>query len=320
MSAPNRLPPIPGRVIDPPPPSIAAMTERIEAHSRTAALGYRIGLRFTLANVALLTAGTTYYLLMSMFAVLTLTFGLTTLLGADRLIVLVNNALENFLPGLVGGAGIDPQALQRLGTSTSIGGLFVLLYAAGSSISAANRSLHQIFGAPSDPRNFVVGRLRLTGWMLVIGPLILLSFTPTIVVGFFGQPVAGFLNFGDVGQTLLPWIASLLALVVDFGIVMLMLSVLGGIRPARRPRVIGAALAAVAMAVLKNVMALVVAWSVSKPQYGAFATPITLLLVLYLQTIVLYGAACVVAGLAERQAAADGDRPPETLSAAGAVT
>lgn len=304
MSAAHRLPPIPGRVIDPPPLPIVAMTERIEARSKTAGLGYRIGVRFSQASVALLTAGTTYYLFLSMFAALTLVFGLTSLLGAERVAVVVNDALENFLPGLVGRAGLDPAALQSLGTSMSIGGSFVLLYSAGGAITAANRSLHQIFGAPPDPRNFLVARLRLTGWMLIIGPLIAISFAPAVVMGFFTEPVARFLDFGQVGQALLPWIASLLALVLDFGIVMLMLSHLGGIRPARRPRVIGAALAAVAMELLKTAMAQVVSWSVSKPQYGAFATPITVLLVLYLQAIVLYGAACVVAGLAEQEAEA----------------
>ena len=50
-------------------------------------------------------------------------------------------------------------------------------------------------------------------------------------------------------------------------------------------------------------MGLIVAWSIAKPQYGAFALPITTLLVLYLLTTVTYGSAALAAGLAEKHAA-----------------
>ena len=60
-------------------------------------------------------------------------------------------------------------------------------------------------------------------------------------------------------------------------------------------------------------MALLVAFTVDKPQYGAFAAPIGVLFVLYLQSTALYGAAALTAGIAER------DVPLGVLPAAGAA-
>jgi uncharacterized BrkB/YihY/UPF0761 family membrane protein len=58
-------------------------------------------------------------------------------------------------------------------------------------------------------------------------------------------------------------------------------------------------------------MTLLVAFTVDKPQYGAFAAPIGVLFVLYLQSTALYAAAALTAGVAER------DVPLEVLQATG---
>jgi uncharacterized BrkB/YihY/UPF0761 family membrane protein len=73
---------------------------------------------------------------------------------------------------------------------------------------------------------------------------------------------------------------------------------------------------AIGIEILKSVMSSIVSWSVSKPQYGAFAVPITVLLVLYLLTLVTYVAASLTAGVAETDGAAtpadatEPDAPP----------
>ena len=79
----------------------------------------------------------------------------------------------------------------------------------------------------------------------------------------------------------------------------LMLGRLGGIRPARRPLLIGSAVGAVAIEVLKQAMGLLVGFVVDKPQYGALSAPIGIMFVLYLQAIAVYGTASLTAALAE---------------------
>jgi uncharacterized BrkB/YihY/UPF0761 family membrane protein len=52
--------------------------------------------------------------------------------------------------------------------------------------------------------------------------------------------------------------------------------------------------------ILRIPMALILEFSADKPQYGALAIPIGVLLVLYLNSITVYGAAALTAGIAER--------------------
>ncbi len=81
----------------------------------------------------------------------------------------------------------------------------------------------------------------------------------------------------------------------------LVLGRLGGIRPPRDPRLIGAIVGALVIEVLKQVMALLVNLVIAKPQYGALAAPIGIMFVLYLQSTALYGVASLTAALAEVQ-------------------
>ena len=81
-------------------------------------------------------------------------------------------------------------------------------------------------------------------------------------------------------------------------VVWLLLGHLGGIKPARRPRLIGSAFGAVGLEIVKYLLSFIIAWSVGKPQYGAFAAPIAMLLVLYLEILLVYLAACLAAGVA----------------------
>ena len=96
-------------------------------------------------------------------------------------------------------------------------------------------------------------------------------------------------------------VAVALALAVDFLILYLLLGHLGGIRPDRRPRLIGSLVGAVLIEFLKYFMATIVAFSVDKPEYGALAAPIGILLILYLQCMAAYGAASLAAGIAEKE-------------------
>ena len=91
-------------------------------------------------------------------------------------------------------------------------------------------------------------------------------------------------------------------MVLNFLVMHLMLGRLGGIRPARAPLLVGAAVGAVVIELLKQVMALLVGFVIDKPQYGALSAPIGIMFVLYLQSSALYLVASLTAALAEVQA------------------
>ena len=62
---------------------------------------------------------------------------------------------------------------------------------------------------------------------------------------------------------------------------------------------------------LKSLLAVIISWSIAKPEYGAFAAPIAVLLILYLLTLMLYASASVTAGVADRDVALESLTPIE---------
>lgn len=300
MPASAALPPIPGKLVDPPQKDPPQIVETIDDKSEVAGIAYRAFSRFSFAKATLLAAGTTYYLFLAMFALLAFAFGVAAAFGTEEFTVYLTDALHEALPGLVGEDGVDPAQLRAVGRSSSIVGLVLLLYAGGGAMGAASGSVHLIYGAPPDPRNFLTSRARLLGLLVVIAPLILVSFAIPNVVASVTRNATSILSSSTVPPILVNVGALLVALVIDFVIVYVLLGVLGGIRPEQRARVIGAATGAVVVGTLKYFMGFIVAWSISKPQYGSFALPITVLFVLYLLTLSLYGSASLTAGMSDR--------------------
>ncbi|MFL6081232.1 MAG: YihY/virulence factor BrkB family protein [Ornithinibacter sp.] len=312
MESAQILLPIPGELVDPPvkdlPERLRLLQAREDAVGTGLTLGMRTTNRFTNSRATLLAAGTTYYLFLAMFSILTLAYGLTAALGADQLSSYITEALSQAFPGLVGGgAVIDPEQLRSVAQTTTIVSLVGLLYGATGAVLAASRSVHAIYGAPNNPRNIVWLRVWAFGWFLVLAPLVLLSFVSTSFTANFSGRLMSALGLEWEGSTLLlTAIAAVLTMVLNFLVVYVVLGRLGGIRPARRPRLAGAAVGSVVTEVLKQAMALLVNLVITKPQYGALAAPIGIMFVLYLQSSALYGVASLTAALAE----AHPDRSP----------
>ncbi len=306
MESPQILLPIPGERVDPPvkelPERVRLLQAREGAVGTGLTLGMRTSIRFTHSRATLLAAGTTYYLFLALFSILTLAYGLTAALGADQLASYITEALSAAFPGLVGGSGLDPEQLRSAGQATSIVSAVGLLYGATGAVFAASRSVHAIYGAPNNPRNFVWVRVWAFGWFLALAPLVLLSFVSASFTANLSGRLLEILDWEWNGpRFLLGTAAAVLTIALNFLVVYLVLGRLGGIRPPRRPRLVGAAVGAFAIEVLKQVMALLVNLVVAKPQYGALAAPIGIMFVLYLQSIALYAVASLTAALAETQ-------------------
>lgn len=314
MSASTALPPIPGTVIDPPPKATPQKVKDLDAREGAVGTGVGVGFRaftrFSQAKGSLLAAGTTYYLFLAMFSIVAFAYGLTTALGAEQVATYVTEAVSEAFPGLLGDEGIDPEQLRSVGQATSLVGAIGLLYAGTGAVVATSGSLHAIYGAPNDPRNVVVARLRALGWLALIGPLILLSFVATTFTADLSEQVFAALGIDWQSPGVLLSVGStVLTLGVNFIVVYLLLGNLGGIRPPRHARALAAGVGAVVIEILKNLMTILVGFTIDKPQYGAFAAPIGVLFVLFLQSIALYASAALAAGIAEK------DVPLEVLEA-----
>ena len=177
----------------------------------------------------------------------------------------------------------------------------------------ASRSLHAVYGAPNNTRNLVWIRFWAAGWFLVLAPLVLLSYVSASFTANLAGRLLDALDVDWDGPTrLLRAGALVLTMVLNYVFMRLMLGRLGGIRPPRIPLIIGAAIGAVVIELLKQAMALLVSFVIDKPKYGALAAPIGIMFVLYLQAIALYAVASLTAALAEVRA---GGQPPEPADA-----
>lgn len=305
MSTPAPLPPIPGEVIDPPrrdPPRVIESAEsRADALGVGVGVGYRAYTRFSDARATLLAAGTTYYLFLAMFSIIAFAYGLAAALGAERLASYVTEAVTSAFPDALGEA-IDPEDLRDVGQTTSVIGAVGLLYGGAGVVLATSRSLHTIFGAPTDPRRFVAARVRALGWLLLLLPLVLLSYVASTFTANLSDRVLDLLGLDWQHPGPLFAVAAVaLTLATNFLVCYLVLGNLGGIRPPRGARLVGAVAGAVALEALKTVMALLVGFTLDKPQYGAVAAPIGVLFVLFLQCATFYAVACLTAAVAERE-------------------
>lgn len=298
VTGPGLLP-IPGEKVDPPPKKIASTLAKVDRKGVLVGSGFRAFLRYSHANASLLAAGTTYFAFLALFAILVVIFGVTALIGGDRLAQTATESLNKAFPGLIGTGGISPEQLQQVGQTTSLIGLVVLLYSGSSAMVALSNSLHLIYATPKDPRNFVVARLRLLAWLLLLVPLIGLSFVPSTLISTLAGPVMDFLGLdGGLWTYVLFGLTAVVSILLNALVVWLILGHLGGVKPQRRPRLVGTVVGAVGIEALKYLLSFIIAWSIGKPQYGAFAAPIAVLLVLYLEVLVLYLAACLTAGTA----------------------
>jgi membrane protein len=299
------LPPIPGEPIDPPPKAppetVQGLDEADGVASTAVGVGYRALTRFNEARATLLAAGTTYYVFLAMFSLIALGYGITALFGADKIASYLTQAIAEAFPGLLGEEGIDPAELRSIGQAASIVGLVAMLYAGSGAMVAANSSIHLIYGAPKDPRNYALKRVRMLGMLVILGSLIAFSFVAGTFTVRFSDRILTTVGLGTTPEHIFWTLAGVVVtLATDFLIVYLILGRLGGIRPPRRAHLIGATVGAFVIQILRIPMALILEFSANKPQYGALAIPIGVLLVLYLNSITVYGAAALTAGIAER--------------------
>ncbi len=294
-------PPIIGTPIDPPPAEIPAFAEKLD-QTAIGGIAYRTLRRYTYARVGLLAAGTAYFMFLSLLSLLAFAYGVIAVVGADELAAKLTESLNEALPGLVGEDGIDPELLRATGTAAGIVGLVVMLYSSLGAVNGASGSMHTIYGAPPDPRPFIKAKLRAAGLLLMVTPLMAISFIAVTLTSEMIEPVLETLGWDSPGTvTLLNYLGLAVGFLIDTLILWILLGMLGGIRPMKRPRLIASLIGAVGIGLLKQLMDLIVAWSLDKPQYGALALPLATLFVLSLMATVLYGSAALVGGISDAE-------------------
>ena len=106
---------------------------------------------FTGINAAQLGGSITYFGFLSFFPLIAVAFSVVgfVVVAVPTAPELVNNALANALPGLVGGHnGIDAQSIASARTGVGIIGFVTLLYSASGIASNVRSALDQVFVVP----------------------------------------------------------------------------------------------------------------------------------------------------------------------------
>lgn len=299
--------PIPGTAIDPPVKPQVDKVRAVERRTRLGAVIYLAILRFGGSHSTLLAGGATYYLFLGILSAIFLGFGLVARFSTERLRDLLNTGLEKLqeiFPDFVGSQGIDPDALQAWGQGASLISLLVLLYSGTGTINAMSGGLHIVYGAPMDPRNFFLKKLRQVGWLLLLLPLAVLAFIPTAVIASFGKDIRDWLGVQDASWTapVVTVTGVVLAVSINYLIFRLVLSRLGGIRPDLTSLRRGALVGAVLFEIMRFAMVGIAQWALARPQYGAFALPVAILFVIYLQWLVFFFVASLTAAMASFRA------------------
>lgn len=247
--------------------------------------------RYGAANGALLTGGIAYSALFSIFAALTVAFSVfSAVLGTNaQLQQAVLDALNAALPGIVA-TEENPDGLITLDSLTfppsssiilAVIAFLVLLNTATSVMAALRSGIRAMFGIVMHTENAAVSKLRDLAGFLVLALAVVLTAALGIVVGAAGSAIADAVGLGDnpVAQFFLRLAGHLVALGVDFLVMLFLVRGLAGARAPRRDLLVGALVVAGAAGLLRFLGTSVVSGTVSANKLLApFAAIIVLLL------------------------------------------
>ncbi|CAH0209804.1 MULTISPECIES: YihY/virulence factor BrkB family protein [unclassified Microbacterium] len=291
-----------------------------ELKDRTlAAFPVRVWRGFLRGNGFLLSAGMSYYVLFSLFAVIYVSFaGVGLWMGASpRAIDMLIDLANSYLPGLIGDPGLFERAdvvdiAQRSTGLLTITGAVAVGFAAWTAISAVTftrRAIRDIFGLPFDTRSYWLLKLRdlfagiLFGLALLLGAAlsVLSIWALESIFELFGWPEDSWVLSG-AGRAL--WMAS--AFVVDAGALAALVRFLVGADLRWRFIWPASLLGGGAMVVLQLAAGLLLTRVPTNPLLASFAVIIGLLLWCRLLASVVLVAASWIA-----VTAADHDHPLE---------
>lgn len=245
--------------------------------------------RYGNANGALLAGGIAYSALFSIFAGLAIAFTafMAVLGGNGELREAVLEAIDDALPGVIdmgdgqGGILTPEQLVVSTGLSiTSIIAVVVLLNSAMSVMSSLRTAIRAMFGIVAVGENAVLARVRDLGAFVVLAVAVLTTSALGIAVGAAGAAVTDWIGLGEspVAAALTRIAGHVLALGVDFLVVLFLIRVLAGARAPRRD-LLGGALVMAAVAGVMRFAGTALVGSVSdNPLLAGFAAIATLLL------------------------------------------
>jgi membrane protein len=239
-----------------------------------------------------LAAAMTFTSFLSLFPLLALCAAVGAALLSQSQLDTLERKISEQIPGISGQLDIKG-LVANAGTVGLIAGVLLAFTGIGW-VGSLRDCLRAVWGKDDEERNPVVAKLADGGVLLGLGVAVLVSLGAS---GFATAAVnwtanrAGISHHGPV-RLLLTAVGILLAVVADFLILLYLLTLLPGVDPPRRSVVVAALIGAVGFELLKALISGYLQQVAGKSMYGAFGTPVALLLWFnFMAKLLLYCAA-----------------------------
>ncbi len=225
-----------------------------------------------------LAAAMTFTSFLALFPLLALSAAIGAALLSPKQLNTLENKISQQIPGI--SKQIDIHGLvANAGTVGIIAGLLLLVTGMGW-VGSVRDCLRAVWGKDNEERNPFVGKLMDGGVLLGLGAATLISLGASL---FATAAVNWTADKADLsshgpGRILLTLVGYAIAVIADFLILLYLLTLLPGVEPPRRSVVVAALIGAVGFEVLKVLMSSYLQQVAGKSMYGAFGTPVALLI------------------------------------------
>lgn len=292
------LRPVAGQVIDPPDRDTPFVRRHVDQRPRVAWL-WRWWERFRDGRGSLAAKGIAYYAFFALLSGLVLAYAV--LAGTSpAAFAIVNQTMEQALPGFIGPNGLDPARLEETAGRLGLVGALALLYSALGVVRAADEGVRLIYGVQYDPRPLLRKNLRYLANVVLLLPLFALSYAGTAAAtGLFARGLEQEGLTGAIAVVLVAAAGVAVALPTNVLLLYLVLTRLTGVVPSRRARLVAACVGALGFEVFKVASALIIRWALADPRYLGFGVPLALLIVFFLLATLVLASAALAAVLTE---------------------
>jgi membrane protein len=205
--------------------------------------------------------------------------------------------IENLFPGIVGGdeGEIPLKTFEDFGATLGIVGALGLLYSGLGWLAAMREALQAVFVLPRPEKpNFVVGKLRDMGTLVLLGLVLIVSVALSGAVAGFSERLLGWAGFDPAAVTpnvLLLVLSHGLAIAASTLLLIALFTLLAKPHVPRRSLFDGALLGAIGFEVLKEAAYFLIELTKGNPAFQAFGVSLILLVwINYFSRLVMYAA------------------------------
>lgn len=239
-----------------------------------------------------LAAAMTFTSFLALFPLITVAAAIGAALLSQGQLDKLENKLTEQIPGIAD--QIDISALVDNAGTVGLIASAVLLFTGIGWVSSLRDCLRAVWGKDKSDQNVVVTKLVDAGILFGLGIAVLVSLGAsgfaTAAVNWTADRIG--LSEHSSGRVLLTVVGYLLAVVADFLILLYLLTLMPGVDPPRQPVILASLIGAVGLEVLKVALASYLQRVAGRNIYGAFGTPVALMLWFnFMAKLLLYCAA-----------------------------